>query len=211
MAFIILLALVPVAVYFFSGRKVVEAAPASTLFFDPATVTVTNNQAFSLNARINPGTNQITAVDMKVTFDASKFRLDTISSNSTAFPQVLQAAQIDNAAGTASIILGAPFSPLTPVTTTTTVATFNFTAIGTSGTGNISFASGTQASALNEPSNVLIQMTPSQVTIGRTYGISDFTALVADWLQTKTSVADVNGDGKINARDLGIMMSNWSN
>lgn len=44
----------------------------------------------------------------------------------------------------------------------------------------------------------------------RTYTITDFTLLVTDWLQTMTSAADVNSDGIVNTRDLGIMMSHWS-
>lgn len=44
-----------------------------------------------------------------------------------------------------------------------------------------------------------------------TYNNASFAVLAADWMQTKTSTADVNGDGTVNGRDLGIMMSNWSN
>lgn len=43
-----------------------------------------------------------------------------------------------------------------------------------------------------------------------TYGNADFATLAADWMQTKTSTADVNSDGTVNGRDLGIMMSNWA-
>ena len=43
-----------------------------------------------------------------------------------------------------------------------------------------------------------------------TYNYTNFTQLVADWLQTKTSVADLSGNGTVNAQDLGIMMSYWA-
>lgn len=43
-----------------------------------------------------------------------------------------------------------------------------------------------------------------------TYTITDFVLLVADWLKTMSSAADVNSDGVVNTRDLGIMMSHWS-
>jgi chitodextrinase len=49
----------------------------------------------------------------------------------------------------------------------------------------------------------------SVTTQTRKYTIVDFTNLVTDWLQTKSSPADVNNDGTINSMDLGIMMSNW--
>jgi len=45
-----------------------------------------------------------------------------------------------------------------------------------------------------------------------TYGISHFIQLLADWLQSIVSpfsVVDLNEDGIVNTRDLGIMMSNW--
>ncbi len=42
-----------------------------------------------------------------------------------------------------------------------------------------------------------------------TYNLANLTQLLADWLKIKTSTADVNNDGGINSRDLGIMMSNW--
>ena len=43
----------------------------------------------------------------------------------------------------------------------------------------------------------------------KTFGASDFSQLVNDWLKTGNSTADVNSDGVVNTRDLGIMMSNW--
>ena len=45
----------------------------------------------------------------------------------------------------------------------------------------------------------------------KTYSLADFTALVAQWLQTGSGLsADVNTDNVVNTRDLGIMMSFWS-
>ena len=42
------------------------------------------------------------------------------------------------------------------------------------------------------------------------YGISDFSLLVTDWMKRLTnSSVDINSDGLINIRDLGIMMSKW--
>jgi len=44
------------------------------------------------------------------------------------------------------------------------------------------------------------------------YGLSNFIQLVADWLKSESGLtSDVNGDGVVNTRDLGIMMSNWQN
>ena len=44
-----------------------------------------------------------------------------------------------------------------------------------------------------------------------TYNLANFLQLTTNWLKTTTSTADVNHDGKVDSRDLGIMMSNWQN
>ncbi|MFZ1736142.1 MAG: fibronectin type III domain-containing protein, partial [Candidatus Moraniibacteriota bacterium] len=47
-------------------------------------------------------------------------------------------------------------------------------------------------------------------TLAKTYSLSDFTALVSVWLQSVTNnPSDVNSDGVVNTRDIGIMMSSW--
>jgi hypothetical protein len=43
------------------------------------------------------------------------------------------------------------------------------------------------------------------------YTLSDFANLANDWLKSKQSSADLNVDGIIDTRDLGIMMSKWGN
>jgi len=48
-------------------------------------------------------------------------------------------------------------------------------------------------------------------TSAKTYNLTNFTNLVKDWLKSMTgSPADVNSDGKVNSKDLGIMMDNWA-
>jgi len=43
----------------------------------------------------------------------------------------------------------------------------------------------------------------------QTYNLSNFTSLVTNWLGIGDNNSDVNNDGVVNTRDLGIMMSNW--
>ena len=69
---------------------------------------------------------------------------------------------------------------------------------------------------VNELSNELGQaLTGGTVTGGiitmmiQTYNLTNVTAAVNDWLQTGDAQSDVNSDGIVNTRDLGIMMSNW--
>jgi hypothetical protein len=189
-----------------------KAAAASIIRFEPSAITVSKDQNFILDAKINPGTNQITAVELHVTYDVSKFQVNSIT-QSSAFSMPLQAAVYDNNNGTASIMVGVPLNnPPTPVKTDSSVATFSFRAIGDGGTSAISFASSTQASALNETVDVITTRNPSQITITKKYSNDDFALLAIDWMKNVTSSpADVNGDKIVNSRDLGIMMSNWQN
>ncbi len=47
-------------------------------------------------------------------------------------------------------------------------------------------------------------------TTTRTFGNADIALLFQNWLGTATAAIDVNGDGKVNMRDLGIMLSRWA-
>jgi hypothetical protein len=197
-------------IIFSQGQYKAQAAPNSAIRFEPAAATVAKDQEFSLDAKINPGTNQIAAVEVHITFDAAKFQMTNIVASS-AFRSILQDGTYDNVAGTASIILGVPtHDPPAPVITDSTVATITMKAIVQNGTFPVAFTTGTRAADINEIGiNAIITWTPSQITIGRKFGNADFAILASDWLQTKTSEADVNTDGKVNTQDLGIMMSSW--
>lgn len=147
-------------------HKSSQAAPNSTIAFSPASISVGPSQNFNLNAQINPGSNQVSAVELHVTFDPAKITLTSMSAPSSW--NVLQAAGINNTAGTASIIVGvSPQSPPVYVTTTTTVASLSFTVktLGTSSTSPVAFASTTQAAANGETGNVITTMTNATVTI----------------------------------------------
>lgn len=66
--------------------------------------------------------------------------------------------------------------------------------------------------AYDADGNASSQSSPpvSVTTLARRYTIADFAALVSRWLQNVTSdPSDVNNDGVVNTRDIGIMMSNW--
>lgn len=58
------------------------------------------------------------------------------------------------------------------------------------------------------PKSLSLTVTPSPVPVKK-YTIADFLNLKIDWLQTKTSPVDVNSDGTVNSKDLGIMMNGW--
>ncbi|MDD5084316.1 MAG: cohesin domain-containing protein [Candidatus Moranbacteria bacterium] len=143
-----------------------DAAAASTLLFNPATTSVGVDQQFTLEAKVNPGTNAVSGVDMRVTYDQTKFRLDSITPSST-FSLELQAASINNTTGNASIALGVPFG--TPsVTTTSTVATLSFHSLASTTNSSIAFTTSSLVSADGESGNALATRTPASVTVDAT-------------------------------------------
>lgn len=188
------------------------AAASSTLYLDPATHSTTINQDFTINAMVNPGGNQLTAVVLDITFDPAVLRLDGISMAGSAFSLPLQAASINNANGTASITVGVPMaSPIVPVTAVSNVATLSFHSLAEASSSSVTITNSSLASALDNGSeDALMARNGAAITIaGATYGNADFANLVTDWLQVGSSQTDINADGVVNTRDLGIMMSNW--
>lgn len=162
---LLLIMLIPLGGYLI---KKVRAFPNTILYFSPATRLVANNQTFTLDARIDPRTNQLTAVEVHVTFDQTKFILDSISTTGSPFSVILQAASINNTNGNASIVVGVPAtSPPTPVTADAKIATFSFLSYGGAATNSsIGFTTASVAAALGEGSvNVITNRNPSLVTV----------------------------------------------
>ncbi|TSC93932.1 MAG: Uncharacterized protein Athens101428_493, partial [Candidatus Berkelbacteria bacterium Athens1014_28] len=44
-----------------------------------------------------------------------------------------------------------------------------------------------------------------------TYNLTNFISAITNWLGIGNTESDVNSDGVVNTRDLGVMMSNWGN
>lgn len=136
--------------------------------------------------------------------------------------------QNDNQAPTVPAGLSATASSMTEVALSWSAATDNVAVVGyriyRNGTmvkeqselvyNDTGLVSGTQytyeVSAYDADGNESAKSAAVSVTtLTKKYSLPDFAALVTDWLQTKASPADVSGDGTVNSKDLGIMMSNW--
>lgn len=130
----------------------VNAATDAALFFDQSTVSVAVGGTVTLVARVNPGTNEVGAAELDVTFNPTVLRLDSIT-RSSAFNITLAGPTIDNVGtgdtdGTGSIDVGLLTSPATYVTTNPTdIATYSFTVLSTAINSPVSFASTSDASA----------------------------------------------------------------
>ncbi len=141
-----------------------KAAPATTLSLSPATVSKNVEEDFTLEVRMDTADNQIVAVDLSLTYDATKLEAEWIH-NGTMFPNILSSGVVGN--GTASIALGAP-NTTTPITGTGTVATIKFKTLAATTTPvTIRFGPNTFVGALNEGStNALTSSIPANITIG---------------------------------------------
>lgn len=140
-----------------------RAAADTTLYFNPASTTQTVGDDFNLVATINPGVNAVSAVELHVTYDQTKLRLDSVTASAT-FSLSLATAVINNTNGTASIAMGVPLANPS-VTTTTPVATFAFHALATATNSPVAFTTASLASADGESSNAIVTRTSALVTI----------------------------------------------
>ncbi len=157
---------------FLSVATPARAAADTELYFNPASPSQTVGDDFDLVATVDPGTNAVSAVEMHVTYDQTKLRLDSITASST-FSLSLAAAVINNTNGTASIAVGIPLDNPS-VTTTTDVATFAFHALANATSSPVTFTTASLASADGESGNAIATRTPAAVTIsGGTVAPSD--------------------------------------
>ncbi len=177
-----------------------KAATDAILSFDQSGVSVETGDTVTLIARINPGTNEVGAVELDVTFNPSVLRLDSITPNASAFNLTLDGPTIDNAGtgntdGNGSIDVGS----LTNVyTSTTNVATFVFTALSDATDSPVAFAATSDASAHGE--YVVGTRTGATITVATpditapSFTINDGTS--ASYVQTDTinvTVSDASG------------------
>ena len=141
-----------------------KAAADTDLYFNPASASVAVNDDFNLVATIDPTTtNAVSSVELHITFDQTKLRLDSITPSST-FSLELQAANINNTNGTASIAVGVPLASPS-VTTISSVATFAFHALATATNSPVDFTTASIAAADGESGNVIVTRTGATVTV----------------------------------------------
>lgn len=149
-------------------EELVRVTPAlghaeSTLEFTPEKSSVAVSQRFSLDAVVQPGSNRVSGAELHVRFDPKMVQLEGIQA-SPAFSLELQAAKIDNAAGTAVIALGTSLNE-SSVVAEQTVAKFSFLALDSVGTTRVEIVDTSLVSADNEAQNVLKAIKAAQVTI----------------------------------------------
>ncbi|NLC30540.1 MAG: hypothetical protein GX765_00615, partial [Candidatus Moranbacteria bacterium] len=158
-----------------------EATLDGSIQFDQAAVSGNVGESVSLIATINPGTNNVSIVRLRVAFDPMVLRLDSAVINAASFPNVMIAPIIDNNNGTLSLDAG---NVSNPITTTTNVVTLNFTTLATFPNSLVSFASTSDAADNGEW--VIATRTNSAVTIASS-GLDTEAPIVTTFTISETS------------------------
>jgi hypothetical protein len=197
-----------------------DAAADVSLYLEPTTSNLVTNSVLTPMLRINPTTNQVTAIEASLTFDASKLSIESITPASNYI--VLKAAVVDNTAGTASIVLGIKggvgITPV-PVTTTSDVASIRIRSKAVVGDAIIRVASTSRVAAKNIDTNVA--GTYGQMTVHITAAATPTSTAVptatATIIPTVTPTAtattyadwDVDENGSVDVIDIGIIVDNY--
>lgn len=161
---ILLLVAVPATVYFVGRKQDIRsrAAPATTISFNPTSVTKAVDEQFTVNVNVNTETNSITAIKVAVVFDSTKLEATSITNGALA-PKITASGVVSP--GAASITVAAA-STTEPITGAGTVAIIRFK--GKSPTTTpviIKFDATTFASGLAESTNVITTMGTASISI----------------------------------------------
>lgn len=105
---VILLVGVGVGVFLVRQRQELrkEAAPATTISFQPSQGSFKVGETFSLAVAVDTAQNTATAADLRITFDPKRLILTEFKPG-TFLPVPLQAPKVDNSQGVATAIFGA--------------------------------------------------------------------------------------------------------
>lgn len=188
----------------------------ATLNLTPATGSYAVGDTFKVAINVNTKGQSVVVVAAYLKFDPNVFEAQDIDATGSVF-SIGAENTINQAGGTVKITRGqatpginsasglvalVTFKAKTLVSPTSDNITFDFTA-GSTGDSNVILNDG-------KGTEFLSGVYGGSYVVKKIYGINDFISLVGDWMKNvQGSVADASGDGTVNAKDLGIMMSNW--
>lgn len=160
---VILLVGVGVGVFLVRQRQELrkEAAPATTLSFQPSNATIKVGETVSLSVAIDTAENKATAADLRIIYDPKKLTLKDFKPG-TFLPVVLTQPRIDNNQGLATAVFGA--QPANVPKGKGSLGTLVFQAKDT-GTISVAFSPQTEVTGIDEEINILIAKNSAAVTI----------------------------------------------
>ncbi len=196
-----------------------QAAPATTLAFNPNNITKYPGQTFTVDIKVNTGSNQVVSADLVIGFNPQVLQATSISIGSF-LPNTSEIYKnIDNQTGLIT------YSFYTFATNAKsgegTLASINFTAKAV-GTGSLLFGPGTVIGALGESQSAIISMPPANYTVQTDtippQPLADLTVsgtTMNSVSLTWTAPADVGPEGKAQSYELRYSTSplnatNWT-
>jgi len=212
-----------------------KAGSGVSLYFDPQNSTSGLNSNFTLNIKVNPGSEKVSAAELYLTFDKDKLQITSIESV-TAFsagvaPKTfLKDPVTDNSLGKASVIVGV--LPEAPVGSISDVVIIKGKTKNVPGNTLISITHDSKAAAINKIPNVNVIETYGQASLNITAptntptptptptvtptgtptptptgtATSTATPTASPTGSPSAKVGDVNGDGMVNLIDIGIVV-----
>jgi len=210
-----------------------KAGSGVSLYFDPQNSTSGLNSNFTLNIKVNPGSEKVSAAELYLTFDKDKLQITSIESV-TAFsagvaPKTfLKDPVTDNSLGKASVIVGV--LPEAPVGSISDVVIIKGKTKNVLGNALITIAQNSKAVAIGKDSNVIETygqaslnitaptntptptptptVTPTGTPTPTPTGTATSTATptASPTGSPSAKVGDVNGDGMVNLIDIGIVV-----
>jgi hypothetical protein len=178
---LVLLAVIPLTVYFLQEqqRTQSQAAKASNLSFVRTTTTPLKvGDEFDVQIRLDPGTNQVIASKLVITYDTTRLDKSAAATcsfagipatsafcpDAQAFTNVLEGPIFTS--GQMSITLTVGVDITKAIQTPKTIATIKFRAIS-AGTTPLAFGTGTNVTSASDPETNVIAQSPSlDITIG---------------------------------------------
>lgn len=168
---LILLVGVPLTVYFLQRQQEFRsrAVVSTTLELIPSAASTEVGKAVNLDVMMNPGTNQVIATTLIITYDPSKFATTaaSLANDAKAFPSILEGPVFGP--GTISMTMTVGVDVTKAIQTPTKIATVTLNAIAeTTGTPTqVAFAKETNVTSTSDPEvNVLSSTKPALITIG---------------------------------------------
>src|SRR3989344_6583540 len=121
-----------------------EAAPATTLRFNPGSIVAAPGATVILPIEMTTGINQIAGVELHVAYDPTKFDLVSFEKTAAVYEQIPETAPAGSA------VLNVLSNPAQPISGTLVIANLTLQAkTGVTGTESISFTPETQAAAID--------------------------------------------------------------
>ncbi len=223
---------IAVGVVLVRQRQVLEknAAPLTTLSFNPTSLSIIRGQNFTVSSRMNSGTNVVTGIDIELTYNPAVIQVSSVTPTAALsnFTQVVGLKnEIDNTVGRLRYVAFTTDKTLgiSGIKDLITI-TGNIKSTATAGSYQLNYGSLTTVAAVGEGQNAVLNKTAGTivVTLPTPVPTASPSPTVAPTIRptaTATATAtvtaspkpikigDINTDGFVNMLDIGTLVDNY--